>query len=126
MFNSALGVLERIHLEVASSAIAAAGHAADPARMIHRHPHSAAPCPDGRATAADAGLPRQRHQQSGEQRTILRSNRHSVPTKLSFKDGDLVTENQVLRVLLTIAHRQKPHRGEGAADRQVGKAQQHR
>ncbi len=71
-------------------------------------------------------LPRHRNQQSSKERTILRRERHPVPTELSFKDGDLVTQNQDLHILLAVAHRQKPHGSKSMGDSQVGEAQQHR
>jgi hypothetical protein len=71
-------------------------------------------------------LPRQRHQQSSNERAVLGSERRSVPAELSFKDGDLVAQNEDLRVLLTVAHRQQPHGGEDMGDSQIGKAKQHR
>ena len=70
-------------------------------------------------------LPRQRHQQSSEERAVFRSERHLLPTELSFKDGDLVAQNEDLHVLLAVAHRQKPHSSESVRDGQIGEAQQH-
>jgi hypothetical protein len=44
---------------------------------------------------------------------------------LVFKDGDLVTQNEDLHVLVPIAHGKQPQRGEGVRDGQVGQAKQH-
>jgi hypothetical protein len=50
---------------------------------------------------------------------------HSVPAELSFKDRYLVAQNEYLRILLSVTHRQQPYGSEGVSDRQVSKAQQH-
>ncbi|WP_037606835.1 hypothetical protein [Streptacidiphilus rugosus] len=71
-------------------------------------------------------FPRQRHQQSSEERAILRTELQPVPTEPPLQDCDLMTQDKDLHVLLPVTHRQQPHRGEGMGDSQIGMAQQHR
>jgi hypothetical protein len=42
-----------------------------------------------------------------------------------FKDGDLVTQHENLRVFLAVAHRQQPHSRERVGDSQESEAKQH-
>ncbi|MEY9846329.1 hypothetical protein ABH940_003416 [Streptacidiphilus sp. BW17] len=72
------------------------------------------------------GFPLQRRQQRSEERAVLRTELHPVPTELPLKDSDLMTQNEDLRVLLSVAHRQQPDSSEGTGDRRVGKAKQHK
>jgi hypothetical protein len=44
---------------------------------------------------------------------------------LPFEDGDLVTQNEDVDVFVSIAHRQRPQRGEGVRDGQIGQAYKH-
>ncbi|MGW2936650.1 hypothetical protein ACWDA7_33435 [Streptomyces sp. NPDC001156] len=48
---------------------------------------------------------RQRHQQSGEEGSVLRGELHPVRTELPLKDHDLVAQGEDLRVLVAVAHR---------------------
>lgn len=50
-------------------------------------------------------LARERHQQSGEEASVFRSELHSVRAELPFGDRDLVAQGKDLRVLVAVAHR---------------------
>ncbi|WP_193318953.1 hypothetical protein [Nonomuraea phyllanthi] len=68
----------------------------------------------------------QRRQQGGEEDTVLGSESHpGVGAELPFENGDLVAEDEDLDVLVSIAHRQKPQRGEGVCDGEIGQAKGH-
>ena len=68
----------------------------------------------------------QRGQERGEEGPVLGRESHpGVGAELPFKDGDLVTQGENLHVLVPIAHRQQPQRGESVRDGQVGQAKEH-
>jgi hypothetical protein len=72
------------------------------------------------------GLAGQRGQESGEKGPVLRcESRSGVGAELAFKDGDLVTQDENLHVLVPIAHGQQPQRGECVGDGEVGQAKEH-
>ncbi|MEU1630741.1 hypothetical protein ABZ746_36835 [Streptomyces sp. NPDC020096] len=50
-------------------------------------------------------LARQRHQQSGEEGPVFRTELHPIRTELPLKDHDLVPQGENLRVLVAVAHR---------------------
>ncbi len=57
----------------------------------------------------------QRRQQGGEEGTVLGGESHSgAGAEPAFENGDLAAESEDLDVLVPIAHRQQPRRGEGA------------
>ncbi|WP_200824350.1 hypothetical protein [Nonomuraea solani] len=59
----------------------------------------------------------QRGQVRGEKGPILGCESHSnVSAELAFKDGDLVTQDENLRVLVPIAHGEQPQRGKSVRD----------
>ncbi|MCX4641631.1 hypothetical protein [Streptomyces sp. NBC_01446] len=62
-------------------------------------------------------------EQGGEERTVLGSEVRSGCTELPFKDCELVPQSEDLHVLVPIAQRQQPQRGERVRDRQIGQAQ---
>jgi hypothetical protein len=64
-------------------------------------------------------LPRQRRQQSGEESAVLRAELHLVRTELPLENHDLVAQNENLRILVPVAHRQQPHGSESVGDSQV-------
>ncbi|GAB1824318.1 hypothetical protein [Herbidospora sp. RD11066] len=67
-----------------------------------------------------------RRQESGEERSILRSEPHpSTDAELPFEIGELVTRGEHLDVLVSIAQRQQPQRRESVRDGQAGKAKKH-
>ncbi|MFC4061880.1 hypothetical protein ACFOWE_26560 [Planomonospora corallina] len=69
----------------------------------------------------------QRRQQGGEEGTVLRGESHpGVGTELPFENGDLVAEGEDLDVLVPMAHRQQPQRGEGVRDGETGQTKEHR
>ncbi|MEV4082407.1 hypothetical protein ACGFJC_53495 [Nonomuraea fuscirosea] len=70
-------------------------------------------------------LARQRRQERGKEGSVLGRESHSgVGAELAFKDGDLVTQNENLHVLVPITAGQRPQRGERVRDGQVGQAKQ--
>jgi hypothetical protein len=56
---------------------------------------------------------RQRHEQSGQERTIGTSEPRPRRAQLPLQNRELVPENENLHVLVTITHRQQPRRREG-------------
>ncbi|MER6004046.1 hypothetical protein ABT120_36155 [Nonomuraea angiospora] len=70
-------------------------------------------------------LPRRRCQEGGEEGPVLQHESHlGVSAELSFKNGDLVAQGKDLDVLVPIAHRRQPQRGEGVRYGQVGQAEE--
>ncbi len=68
----------------------------------------------------------QQCQESGEKGPVLRSEPHpGIGSELPFKNGNLVTQDENLHILVPIAHRQQPQCGEGIRDGQVGQAKEH-
>ena len=62
-------------------------------------------------------------QERGTASSPTRSGR-SAGTELPFGNGDLVAEGVDLDVLLSIADRQQPQRGEGIRDGEIGKTKE--
>ncbi|MFB4276876.1 hypothetical protein ACBJ59_16395 [Nonomuraea sp. MTCD27] len=70
-------------------------------------------------------LARQRRQKSGEEGPVLGRESHSgVSAELTFKDGDPVTQDEDLHVLVPSAHGEQPQRGERVGDGEVGQAKE--
>nr|WP_259405193.1 hypothetical protein [Microbispora sp. H10830] len=71
-------------------------------------------------------LARHRGHESGEKGPVFGSGSDSgVGAELAFKDGDLVTQDENLHVLVPIAHGEQPQRGERVRDGEVGQAKEH-
>ncbi|GAA3220895.1 hypothetical protein [Nonomuraea helvata] len=63
----------------------------------------------------------QRRQESGKEGPVLGRESHSgVGAELAFKDGDLVTQDENLHILVPIAHGQQPQREPGDQVNAVG------
>ncbi|GAA3553267.1 hypothetical protein GCM10022419_037080 [Nonomuraea rosea] len=70
-------------------------------------------------------LARQRGQESSKEGPVLgRESHFGVSAELAFKDGDLVTQDENLHVLVPIAHGEQPQRGEGIRNGEVGQAKE--
>jgi hypothetical protein len=68
----------------------------------------------------------QRRQESGKEGPVLgRESHFGVSTELAFKDGDLVTQDENLHILVPIAHGEQPQRGERVRNGEVGQAKEH-
>jgi hypothetical protein len=87
----------------------------------------AVPAQDGVRADQQLELPelahRQAMEQSGEQEPVGR--REHRFGRLALQDRQLVPQHQDLHLLLTIAHRQQPYKGERVRHREIGQAQQH-
>ncbi|MFE4250686.1 hypothetical protein ACFRU3_14500 [Streptomyces sp. NPDC056910] len=68
------------------------------------------------------GMSGQTMEQGGEERTVLGIEVRSGCTELPFKDCELVPQSEDLHVLVSIAQRQQPQRGESVRDGQIGQA----
>ncbi|NYF41485.1 hypothetical protein [Streptosporangium sandarakinum] len=67
-----------------------------------------------------------RRQQGGEESTVLGSESHPrAGTQPPFENGELMAEGEDLDVLVPIAHRRQPQRGEGVRDGETGQTKEH-
>jgi hypothetical protein len=64
--------------------------------------------------------PRQRRQQSGEERPLVRPEPHTPATELSLRDSELMTQGQDLDIPIAVTQRKQPQGRESVGDGETG------